>query len=84
MHFHIKEHNSNRKRLIFHSKAYGTQFDLAINRSRSLQGLIYINFIELSPLMLHTKFQGNWPNGYGVEHFLRFLPYIGMASILVM
>ena len=34
--------------------------------------------------MLHTKFQGNWPNGYVVEHFLRLLSYIGMASILVM
>ena len=44
----------------------------------------YIYFIEVSPLMLHIKFQGNWLNGYGVEHLLRFLPYIGMASILVM
>ena len=83
MHFHIKEHNSIRKRLIFHSKAYGTEFDLEIGQGHS-RVIIYINFIQLSPLMIHTKFQGNWPNGYGVEHFLRFLPYIGMASILVM
>ena len=34
--------------------------------------------------MLHTKFRGNWPAGSGVEDFLRFLPYMGMAVILVM
>ena len=31
--------------------------------------------------MLHTKFQGNRPFGFG-EDFLRFLPYMGMAAIL--
>ena len=34
--------------------------------------------------MLHTKFQGNWPFGSAEEDFLRFLPYMGMAAILVM
>ena len=34
--------------------------------------------------MLHTKFQGNQPGGYGEEYFLRFLPYMGMVVILVM
>ena len=34
--------------------------------------------------MLHTKFQGNRPSGSGEEDFLRFLPYMGMAAILVM
>ena len=34
--------------------------------------------------MLHTKFQGHWPFGSGEEDFLRFLPYMGMAAILVM
>ena len=34
--------------------------------------------------MLHTKFQGHWCFGSGEEDFLRFLPYIGMAAILVM
>ena len=34
--------------------------------------------------MLHTKFRGNWPAGSGEEDFLRFLPYIGVAAILVM
>ena len=34
--------------------------------------------------MLHTKFRGNRPAGSGEEDFLRFLPYMGMAAILVM
>ena len=34
--------------------------------------------------MLHTKFQGYWPFGSREEDFLRFLPYMGMAAILVM
>ena len=33
---------------------------------------------------MHTKFQGNQPFGSGEEDFLRFLPYMGMAAILVM
>ena len=34
--------------------------------------------------MLHIKFQGHLPFGSGEEDFLRFLPYMGMAAILVM
>ena len=34
--------------------------------------------------MLHTKFQGHRPFGSREEDFLRFLPYMGMAAILVM
>ena len=34
--------------------------------------------------MLHTKFHGNRFAGSGEEDFLRFLPYMGMAAILVM
>ena len=34
--------------------------------------------------MLHSKFQGHWPFGSGEEDFFRFLPYMDMASILVM
>ena len=35
--------------------------------------------------MLHTKFHGNRPAGSGEEDFLSFfLPYMGMAAILVM
>ena len=33
--------------------------------------------------MLHTKFLGNRPAGSG-EDFKGFLPYMGMAAILVM
>ena len=32
---------------------------------------------------MHTKFQGHMPFGYGEEDFLRFLPYMAMAAILV-
>ena len=34
--------------------------------------------------MLHTKFRGNRPVGFGDKIFKRFLPYMGMAAILVM
>ena len=34
--------------------------------------------------MLHAKFQDHSTSGSGEEDFLRFLPYIGTAAILVM
>ena len=34
--------------------------------------------------MLHAKFQDQRTSGSGGEDFLRFLPYMGMAAILVM
>ena len=34
--------------------------------------------------MLHAKFQDHRTSGYGEEDFLRFLPYMGVAAILVM
>ena len=34
--------------------------------------------------MLHAKFQDHRTPGSGEEDFLRFLPYMGMAAILVM
>ena len=34
--------------------------------------------------MLHTKLQGHQPFGSGEKKFLKFLPYMGMAAILVM
>ena len=34
--------------------------------------------------MLHTKFRRNRPAGSGEEDFKGFLPYVGMAAILVM
>ena len=34
--------------------------------------------------MLHAEFQDHRTSGSGAEDFLRFLPYMGMAAILVM
>ena len=34
--------------------------------------------------MLHTMFRGNRPAGSGEEDFEGFLPYMGVAAILVM
>ena len=34
--------------------------------------------------MLHTKFHENWPAGSGEENFEWFLPYMGVAAILVL
>ena len=34
--------------------------------------------------MVHTKLQGHGSFGSRAEDFLRFLPYMGMAAILVM
>ena len=34
--------------------------------------------------MLHTKFRGNRPDGFGEEVFKGFSPYVGMAVVLVM
>ena len=34
--------------------------------------------------MLHTEFRGNQLAASGEEDFLRFLPYMGVAAILVM
>ena len=38
--------------------------------------------VVLTYMMLHTKFQGHGYIGSG-EDFLRFLPYMGMAAMLV-
>ena len=34
--------------------------------------------------MIHVKFQDHRTSGSGEEDFLRFLPYMGTAAILVM
>ena len=46
--------------------------------------IICINLVELESLMLHAKFQDHRTSGSGEENCLRFLPYMGMAAILVM
>ena len=46
--------------------------------------IIWTNLVILEHPMLHTKFQGHRSFGSGEDDFLRFLPYMGMAAILVM
>ena len=46
--------------------------------------IIWTTLVELPYQMLHTKFQGHRSIGSGEEDFLKFLPYIGMAAMLVM
>ena len=46
--------------------------------------IIWTTLVELPYTMLHTKFQGHGSIGSGEEDFLRFLPYVGMAAMLVM
>ena len=46
--------------------------------------IIWITLVVLTYTMLHTKFQGHRSIGSGEEDFLMFLPYMGMAAILVM
>ena len=45
--------------------------------------IIYIKFVEHESPMLHAKFQDHKTSGSEEEEFLRFLPYMGMAAILV-
>ena len=45
--------------------------------------IIWTILVVLPYTMLHTKFQGHWSTGSGEEDFLRFLPYMGMAAMLV-
>ena len=46
--------------------------------------IIWANLVVLEHPMIHTKFQGQQPLGSREEDFLRFLPYMGVAAILVM
>ena len=46
--------------------------------------IIWTILVVLTYTMLHTKFKGHRSIGSGEEDFLRFLPYMGMAAILVM
>ena len=43
-----------------------------------------MNFEDLKSLMLDAKFQDHRTCGFSEEDFLRFLPDMGMAAILVM
>ena len=46
--------------------------------------IIWTTLVVLPYTMLHINFQGHWSTGSGEEDFLRFLPYMGMAAMLVM
>ena len=46
--------------------------------------IIWTILVVLTYTMLQTKFQGHRSIGSGEEDLLRFLPYMGMAAILVM
>ena len=49
-----------------------------------LRVIIWINLVVLEHPVVHTNFQDHQPFGSGEEDFLRLLPYMGMAAILVM
>ena len=46
--------------------------------------IIYINFVEFEYIMPHAKFYEHRTIKFVEEYFLKFLPYMGMANILVM
>ena len=46
--------------------------------------IIWANLVVLEHPMMRSKIQGHWPFGSGEEDFFRFLPYMGIAAILVM
>ena len=48
------------------------------------RAIIWISLVVLEHKVLHTKFQGHRPFGSGEEYVFMFLPYMGMAAILVM
>ena len=49
-----------------------------------IREIIWIILVVLTYTMLHTMFQGHRSIGSREENFLRFLPYMGMAAMLVM
>ena len=46
--------------------------------------IIWTTLVVLAYMMLHTKFQGHGSIGSWEEDFLRFLPYKGIAAMLIM
>ena len=64
-------------------KHKGPNLTLPYNRSRSTRVIIWANLVVLEHPIMHTKFQGHQLFG-SRKDFLRFLPYMGMAAIMVM
>ena len=87
MHCYIKEHNSNRKMhfSIFPFQSLREQYWPCHKISQGQpRVIVYINFKELNPQVLHTEFQAIGPVVLEKKIYLRFLPYMGMVAILVM
>ena len=61
-----------------HTKAYVTKMGQGQPRV-----IIRTTLVVVPYTMLHTKFQGHWSIGSG-DDFLRFLPYMGVAAMLVL
>ena len=65
------------------TKAYVTKFDLGVKMGQGQPSVIIcITLVVFPYTMVHTKFQGHRSIGSG-EDFLSFLPYMGMAAMLV-
>ena len=77
LHVYTFEYNSNRKMKnvsFSHSNAHGTKnwpcLKIGHGQPRVMN---YINLVALQTLMLHAKFQGNWPSDSGEEDFFKVL-----------
>ena len=57
---------------------YPTHSRSVYNPTEMILAILYSKL----PLMLHTKYQPNWPVVLEKKSFDRFLPYMGMAAIL--
>ena len=75
-----------------HAPSYGSQAVILFEKSTVFtvsykdppKVVIYINYDGLESPMLHTKLRGNRSTGSGGEDFKRYIPYMGMAAILIM
>ena len=66
------------------TKAYMTKYDLGINGSRSIQGHNLNNLGSTRIDNATNQISRSSVNWFWRRRFLRFLPYMGMAAILVM
>ena len=78
---YCKFYTLNNFETFFLFKRIGVQIDLDVKQVKVTPGSSYINLVELETPMLHAKFQDHRSTGRREE---MFLPYMGMAAILVM
>ena len=64
-----------------HTNAWRSKFDFAVKRSNVKVGHHFSNLVDLLSLMVCAKIQPKASSGE--EDFKRFLPYMGMAAIMV-